>query len=500
MIKIEYYSEAEVYVNCDYDEARDIGERFSFYAPKAHFSPKYQAGIWDGRIRLFNQNSGLFPFGLLPKLIKFLKINDYDFSVQKGIFEKGEKYSAGKILKFAKQILKLPSDKKPYDHQIAAIRNFLYHKKMIGISATASGKSLIYYMFFNILQYMYGDMKFLLIVPRTSLVEQMYKDFVSYGRDFTNMERFCHRVYSGKEKYTDKAITISTWQSLQNMPSEYFEKFNCLVVDEVHEATAKELPRIANLCINAMYRIGMTGHLKDCKISKLQLEGLLGKIKTFSKSVDLIEKGILSDIMIKSIILKHDKKVAKACSQMIGKGDTEEKKKGYKKELDLIRSVKNRKKFVCKLAASRKKNTMVLFKSRDYGGSINRLLKKNFPDKRVYYIDGTIPVKHREKVREMAEKHNNVIIVASYGTFSTGINIKNLHNLIFGEPIKSSVKVIQSIGRVLRKYFDKDARLYDIADDLTFGKKRNYAMKHFHRRIKYYDQEQFEYDVSTIQI
>lgn len=500
MIKIQYHSEAEVYVDCDWDEAKDISERFSFYSPKAHFSKKYQAGIWDGRIYLFNLNSGTMPFGLLPKLIKFLKINNYDFTVQDGLQAKGEKFSAEKIVEFARKVLKLPEDLDPYDHQVQAIQYFLYHKKMIGLSATASGKSLIYYLLFNILQYLYGNMKFLLLVPRTSLVAQMAKDFVDYGRNFTNMHKHVHQIWSGKEKYTDKSITVSTWQSLQNMPGEYFEKFDAVVVDEVHEATAKELPRIANLCVNAEYRIGMTGHLKDCKISKLQLEGLLGRIKTFSKSADLIEKGILSDIMIKAIILKHDKKFAKQVSSVIGKGDTEEKKKGYKKELDLIRTVRNRKKFVCKLSASRKKNTMVLFKSRDYGGSLYRLLKKNFPDKRVYYIDGTIPVKHREKVRAIAEKHDNVIIVASYGTFSTGINIKNLHNLIFGEPILSSVKVIQSIGRVLRKHFNKNARLYDIADDCQFGRKKNYALRHFHRRIKYYDQEQFDYDVSTVKI
>ncbi len=497
MINIQYHSEAELYLDCDFDEARDIGERFSFYSPKAHFSPKYQAGIWDGRIRLFNQNSGMMPFGLLTKLINYLKHNQYDFTVQDGLLNKGERYSYGKIMKFAKQMLKLPAKLKPYDHQVQAIRNFLYHKKMIGLSATASGKSLIYYILFNILEYLYGDMKILLLVPRTSLVEQMATDFIEYGKNFTDMDQHIHKIYSGKDKHTDKSITISTWQSLQNMPGEYFEKFNCLVVDEVHEATAKELPRIANLCINAMYRIGMTGHLKDCKISNMQLEGLLGKIKTFSKSSDLIEKGILSDIHIKALILKHQKKDCRACKDILKQADA---KKAFHGELDLIRTVKNRKKFVCKLAASRNNNTMVLFKSREYGRSLNRLLKKNFPDQRVYYIDGTIPVIHREQVRKQAEKFDNVIIVASYGTFSTGINIKNLHNLIFAESVLSSVKVIQSIGRVLRKYFNKDARLFDITDDLTFSRKKNYALKHFHRRIKYYDQEQFDYDVSTIQL
>lgn len=271
------------------------------------------------------------------------------------------------------------------------------------------------------------------------------------------------------------------------MPPEYFQPFNCVVVDEVHEATADVLPRIVNHCINATYRIGMTGHIKDCKMAKMQLTALLGNIKTFSKSAELIEQGYLSDIKIKAIVLKYSDPVTKKFS---GRHP-----KSYQEEMEIIRELKMRQKFLCQLAASRKGNTMILFKIRDYGRTLHRLLKANFKDKRIYYIDGTIPVDYREKVRKMAEKHDNVIIVASYGTFSTGINIKNLHHLIFAESVLSSVKVIQSIGRLLRKYFDKNARLYDVTDDLTYRSRRNYVLKHFLRRIKYYDQEQFDYDV-----
>jgi superfamily II DNA or RNA helicase len=172
----------------------------------------------------------------------------------------------------------------------------------------------------------------------------------------------------------------------------------------------------------------------------------------------------------------------------------------WQDETAIIRAIPERKRFICKLAASRKGNTMVLFKIREYGRELHHLLKKNFPDKHVYYIDGTVKVDYREKVRKITEKHEGIIIVASYGTFSTGINIKNLHNLIFAESVLSSIKVIQSIGRLLRKYFNKDAKLYDITDDLSWKSKRNYVLKHFLRRMKYYDQEEFEYEITNKRI
>jgi superfamily II DNA or RNA helicase len=486
-MKIKYYNEAFVSIDCEYDEAQELSDVFSFYSPNHQWSPKYQSGIWDGKIHLFDINNCLLPFGLLKKLIGYLKLSDYEYEIEPRLLEMGGKTSSDEILQFCNEVLK--ADLVPRDYQIKTIQYFLYHQKMIGVSATASGKSFIYYILFNLLRYLYDDIKCLLLVPRTSLVEQMSSDFQEYAKNLCDFRKYNHRIYSGREKYTNKMITISTWQSLKNMPPEYFEKFNCVVVDEVHEATAKELPRIVHHCINAIYRVGMTGHLKDCKIAKMQLNGLLGNIKTFSKSAELIEKGYLSDIEIKCIILKYGPDITK---KFMGRHHKE-----YVEENEIIRAISSRKKFLCQLAASRPGNTMILFKIRDYGRDLYRLIKRNFKDKKVFYIDGTVKVKYREKVRAVAEKYDDVIIVASYGTFSTGINIKNLHNLIFGESVLSSVKVIQSIGRLLRKYFNKNAKLYDVTDDLTYRSRRNYVLKHFLRRIKYYDQEQFEYDVTN---
>ena len=489
MIELKYFNEAYVQITCEYDEAQDIADLFSFYTPNYRWSPKYKSGVWDGKLKLFDINNCLLPFGLLKKFLGYMKLNEWGYTIDKRLLRDGDNVSESEITQFCKEVLK--TELIPRDYQIAAVQYFMFHRKMIGVSATASGKSFIYYIFFNLLKYIYPEFKGLLVVPRTSLVEQMAGDFQEYAKKYCDFSKFIHKIHSGKEKYTNKPITISTWQSLQNMPREYFEPFNALVVDEVHEATAKELPRIANLCINAAYRIGMTGHLKECKIASMQLTALIGNVKTFTKSAELIERGILADIDIRAIVLKYGDDFRRRF-----KG-TGENKVQFKDETDIIREIPQRKKFICQLAASRKGNTMILFKIRDYGRDIHRLLKKNFPENHVYYIDGTISVDYREKVRAVTEKNEGIIIVASYGTFSTGINIKNLHNLIFAESVLSSVKVIQSIGRILRKCFNKNAKLYDITDDLSWKSNRNYVLKHFLKRINYYDLERFDYSVTN---
>jgi superfamily II DNA or RNA helicase len=489
LISIKYFNESHVLIDCEYDEAQEIADLFSFYSPNYNWSPKYQSGIWDGKIRLFSADNCLLPAGLLKKFLGYIKLNEWEYKIEDCLLETGHEISVAEILEFCKEI---KCDLIPRDYQIDAIRYFIYHRKMIGVSATASGKSYIYYIFLNLLMYMYPDFKALLIVPTINLVEQMAGDFQEYAKNYCNFQKYVHRIHSGREKYTDKTITVSTWQSLKNMPPEYFEPFNAVIVDEVHEATANVLPRIANHCIKAGYRIGMTGHLKDCKITKMQLTALLGSVKTFSKSSELIEKGILADIEIKGIVLKYGEEITK---QFKG-----QKKVEWQAETEIIRQIPARKKFICQLAASCKGNTMVLFKIRDYGRDLHKLIKNNFPDKHVYYIDGTVKVDYREKVRKVTEKHEGIIIVASYGTFSTGINIKNLHNLIFAESVLSSVKVIQSIGRLLRKYFNKNAKLYDITDDLSWKSKRNYCLKHFLQRMRYYDHEEFTYDITNKKI
>ena len=145
----------------------------------------------------------------------------------------------------------------------------------------------------------------------------------------------------------------------------------------------------------------------------------------------------------------------------------------------------------------------MLFQRVESHGSIlyEEINKSAGENRKVFFVHGGVDAEERELVREITERENNAIIVASYGTFSTGINIKKLHNVIFASPSKSRIRNLQSIGRVLRKGKDKvKATLYDIADDCTTKSRRNYTLNHFIERIKIYNEESFNYEIITIQL
>lgn len=353
-----------------------------------------------------------------------------------------------------------------------------------------SGKSFIAFLFFNLLKYLDDSFKFLLVVPTTALVEQMHGDFCEYGRNFADYGDYIHRVYAGKQKYTDKPITVSTWQSLQRVDKRYFEQFDAVIVDECHTASAKQLTNIVNRCTNARFKIGMSGTLNDTKVDKLQLEGLFGPIRKVSRTKDLMRQGYVSKLRINGIVLRYPKP---DCRLVRNAAD-------WGQETKFINEQTAKHRYVCALANSRKNNTLVLFRLRRLGKTIQGMLERG-SGKKVFYVDGTVGVKYREEVRRYCEANDDAVVVASYGTFSTGINIKNLHNIVFAESMKSLIKVLQSVGRLLRLHESKDfATLFDIADDLTYGRKKNYVLKHFLKRIGYYENEGFTYNIKNVNL
>jgi len=489
MISIHKYNESFVFIKCDLDEAINISDNFSFYADNYFWNPKYKAGIWDGKIKLFNIKTGLFPIGLFDDLIKYCKkFNVLYKIIDKELFKKGIKLSNNKIYDFNNKIFKYKHE--PYDFQIKAIQLILYHKRCIILSPTASGKSYIAFYLFNILKYKYKDFKFLLIVPNTSLVEQMSTDFEEYAENWCDYSKYIKKIYSGQDKSLERPITISTWQSLQNMPKKFFYDFDCVICDEGHTAKAKELTNIMQNCINAKYKVAMSGTLQDSDIDKLQLNALFGKIYKVAKSKKLMKRGILSNLKIFGIILKYPKKIRELCKKMI-----------WKDEVDFINSREEKIRFILNILKKKNNNSLVLFKSLNFGKKMRKIFKKYLPNNRIFYVDGSILALERERIRKYTEKHNNIIILATFSTFSTGINIKNLHNIFFSESIKSSIKVIQSIGRLLRLHKSKDfAKLYDITDDLSWKKRLNYTLKHFLHRINIYDKEDFNYSIKEIKI
>ena len=332
----------------------------------------------------------------------------------------------------------------------------------------------------------------LILVPTTSLVEQMYTDFIDYGFKESMMQK----IYQGYSKNITKPITISTWQSLYKMPKKWFEQFGCILGDEVHIFKSKSLTGIMNKMVGCKYRHGFTGTLDGTQTHRLVLEGLFGSVNKVTTTKELMDNNTLAKLKVKCLILQYPEVDCKYMSQQ-----------SYQDEVDLIVRDSRRNKFIVGLTKSLKGNTLVLFQFVEKHGSVlhammiaSARLGKEY-DRKIFYVHGGTDTETREEIRAIAENEKDAIIIASYGTFSTGINIRNLHNIVFSSPSKSRIRVLQSIGRGLRTNDNKNsATLIDIADDFTYKAKQNYTLRHFMERINIYNEEEFDYDIEQISI
>ena len=476
-------NESFIQFECDKGIAQELSDYFTFFVPGYQFVPAYKSRMWDGRIRLADLRTFTIYHGLVPYIEKFCQERDYKLSIDTDI-NATENFSVVEAKQFI-DTLNLPHEIRDYQFKafIQAVRN----KRMLLLSPTASGKSLIIYTIVRWLQE--ADFKKgLLIVPTTSLVEQMYSDFVSYGYD---SEEYCHRQYSGKEKHTNKFLTITTWQSIYKNDKDYFEQFDFVLGDEAHQFKAKSLTTILSGCSNAKYRVGTTGTLDGTQTHRLVLEGLFGPVYKATTTSELIEKGQLASFKIKCLILKYHESLCKQARDW-----------DYNEEKNFIVSHKPRNDFIKNLTLSLEGNTLVLFQLVEkHGKELYESIKAEAKNRHVFFVFGGTDVEVRESVRSITEKEKDAIIVASYGTFSTGVNIRNLHNIIFASPSKSRIRNLQSIGRGLRIGDNKtEAVLFDIVDDFRIGKFANYSLKHFIERVKIYDEEKFKYKFYNIEL
>jgi superfamily II DNA or RNA helicase len=460
---------------------QELSDHFTFDIPGAKFMPQYRSKHWDGKIRLFSTHNGEIYVGLLDKIISWAKNHQYSIEFENNKFygtpfEENEMISYEGVSDYMNKI----SKHKPRDYQIDAVYDALKYNRKLLVSPTASGKSLMIYSVVR--YYIESSKRILLIVPTTSLVEQMYKDFEDYG---WNAEEYCHKIYSGKEKITDLPVVITTWQSIYKLDRKFFKDFEVVIGDEAHQFKSKSLISIMTKLDDAKYRFGFTGTLDGSQTHKWVLEGLFGPSYKVTQTKDLIDKGHLSKLQIRVLLLKHN----------------EHQFNDYEEEIQYLINHQKRNNFIKNLVIDLKGNTLVLFNRVESHGTplyelINSSVDKN---RKVFYVHGGISTEEREKVREITEKESNAIIVASYGTFSTGINIKNLHNVVFSSPSKSRIRNLQSIGRVLRKGDSKTkAILYDIADDITYKSKKNYTLNHLIERIKIYNEEKFNYEIIQV--
>jgi superfamily II DNA or RNA helicase len=326
--------------------------------------------------------------------------------------------------------------------------------------------------------------KILLVVPTTSLVEQMVGDFRDYGWD---ADSYCYKIYGGRERNNTHPVTVTTWQSIYKLEKSFFEDYEVIIGDEAHLFKSKSLINIMTKLHHAKYRFGFTGTLDGTQTHKWVLEGLFGPSYKVTKTSELMEQGHLSALDIRCIVLKHKS----------------QKFETYEDETQFIITHQKRNNFIKNLALDLKGNTLVLFsRVESHGEPLFNLINSSVTsNRRVFFVHGGVSTDEREQVRAITETESNAIIVASYGVFSTGVNIKNLHNVIFSSPSKSRIRNLQSIGRVLRKGNNKTkAVLYDIADDCTYNSRKNYTLNHFIERIKIYNEENFNYEIITVNL
>ena len=461
----------------------ELRDHFKFEVPNAKFMPQYRGRNWNGEIHLYDMRSKQIYVGLLDKIVSFCKQYGYTYKFEDNKFY-GTPYEENGMIseEGVKDFMKSITTYEPRPYQIEGVFGALKHNRKLLISPTASGKSLMIYSLVR--YYVERGQKILLVVPTTSLVEQMYKDFQEYGWD---AENHCHKIYSGREKSNDSPVTITTWQSVYKLERSFFEEYNVVIGDEAHLFKSKSLISIMTKLHHAKYRFGFTGTLDGTQTHKWVLEGLFGPSYKIVRTKELQEKGYLAALNIQCIVLKHKP----------------QKFETYEDEIQYLIGHEQRNKFITNLTLDLKGNTLVLFSRVEAHGAIlyEKINSSKQENRKVFFVHGGVDAEERELVREITEKEDNAIIVASYGTFSTGINIKKLHNVIFASPSKSRIRNLQSIGRVLRKGKDKTkAVLYDIADDCSYREKKNYTLNHLIERIKTYNEEKFNYDIITIQI
>jgi superfamily II DNA or RNA helicase len=483
----------EVYlkVKCEPSIGQELNDHFSFDVPGAKFHPLYRSRMWDGKVRLYSMFTQELYVGLKSYLEHFCKERDYTIDYSNYI-EQADAVTYDQIKDFCIS-LQLASKGEPIevrDYQIDAVYQAIHDGRRLLLSPTGSGKSLILYCLLR--WNLQSNRKQLILVPTTSLVEQLYSDFQDYSSiNGWKASEHCYRIYGGHEKSNEFDVVISTWQSLYKLPKQFFAMFDVIYGDEAHNFKAKSLTSILNKCTSTPYRVGTTGTLDGTKTHKLVLEGLFGPVYKVTTTKKLIDNKQLADLKIYNIILEYSDEVRKACKGF-----------DYQKEIDFIVSNVQRNKFIRNLALKQEGNTLVLFQYVEKHGKIlHDLIKQNAGERKVFFVSGETDVTVRESVRSITEEESNAIIVASYGTFSTGINIRNLHNIIFSSPSKSRIRNLQSIGRGLRTSGTKtECKLYDIADDLTWKSKKNYTLNHMIERIKIYNDEHFNYKLVKVPI
>lgn len=492
MISIEKINEVHLRVYTDSSIAQELSDFFTFEVPGARFTPAFKAKIWDGKIRLYDLHRKTLYVGLLEYVKKFAERNDYPITYINDVTSTTE-ITPDIINKFVKY-LNPCSRGEPIeirDYQVDAVVKAITDERTLLLSPTASGKSFIIYTLMR--YHLEHARKCIIIVPTTSLVEQMYSDFVDYSTgNGWKVSKHCQKLYSGFSKDFTSDVLITTWQSIYKQPKEWFNNFDVIFGDEAHQFKAKSLGTVMEKMTSARYRIGTTGTIDNSKVNKLVLEGLFGPVYKVITTRELMDSNRVAELKITCLVMKYDEVTRKMMNKC-----------AYQDEIKFIIGHEKRNKFIRNLALSSDGNTLILFQQVEKHGKVlyDLIKEKAAEGRQVFFIYGGTDVEAREQARHITDKEDDAIIIASYGVFSTGINIPSIQNVIFASPTKSKIRNLQSIGRGLRLKDGKThCNLYDVADDIHYKSWKNHTLGHLAERLKIYSEEKFSYKLVEVDL
>lgn len=475
-VLVHKLDEVYLFIECNKDIAAQLNDYFTFEEPGSQFKTNFRPG-WDGYTRLFSKRTHKIGIGLLWYVLKFCTEYNYSFAIDPELKKVGVLDNV-ELDNYISE-LDLVDGKcrpiEPYWYQRKILDYTEVHNRGTFTAATSAGKSLAIYLMTRRALHKNPNNKVLILCPGVGLVHQMVNDFKDYSqKNGWDVDAHTHVIYSGQDKASNKSVIVSTWQSIYKLPKEDFKDYTHLICDEVHGAEGASIQAISKKMVNASHRYGLTGTLKDAKAHTLTIQSAFGKVVPIVKTWQLQEGGQAAQLFIKQIGFRY--------KDSPGQMD-------FMDEKDWLSKCDVRNNTLAAFANSLKGNTLLFFERRVQGDAMYEYLKEH-SNKDVFIINGDVKGDVRNDIKHYMNKYDDCIVVASYGTTSTGWSVNNIHNIIFGAPSKSIIRVLQSVGRGLRLNDNKEyCTLYDIFD--IFEGFDSFSFKHAIERTKIYRQERF---------
>jgi superfamily II DNA or RNA helicase len=465
--------------------------------PTWKWDPRVKKGWWDGYISYFKGDK-FAPSGLWNAIMDMGEQFNMPVEIE-GLENKFDR--SVDIEDFKKWVINKMKNHEldPRDYQIETAHKILTYKSCLAELATSAGKSLIVYLVFAyLLEHNEGE-RILMIVPNVSLVVQASEDFYDYNSGNKDLKLNIQQIFAGQKLRANCNIVIGTYQSLVKKKKEYFDQFTVVAVDETHKAKSASIKNILEKC-QSDRKFGVSGTIaKPGTLDRLTLMAYTGPVITQISADFLIKKGFITPCRVKVIEMSYASEDVKTGFKQLTKTE-DDRKRLLNLEKTFVIQNQIRLNFLTDVLLKLKTNTLVLFHRLDYGDAIYNMLRQK-SDREVFYIAGETDTDVREQYKAEMEDGVGKILVASYGTFSTGINVKNLHNVAFSESFKSDVIIRQSIGRGLRKHADKDELLIiDFVDDFCSGRFTNYLFRHAIKRQEIYTEQNFPYSITKIDL